>query len=305
MRVLYLNPMPYNANPGVDAIGQGLRHRLGESGIELRVITTDFRGEGFAAEQDAAVRAGIEAGVDAIAIYALDPDTPREAALAAREAGIPLFAFARPHYPVNGSVIYPNFNHGVFMAEHLATLVPEGAPVAIIGGPDVVDDIELDMGLNHGAKISGLNVVNDSNDPRYKNDSDVAEKGKAVTLNLLADFPEIVALIPYNDETMHGALEALREHGRVEEVRTVSRNGTPKAVEAVVRGEHDGTWDLDTVGIGAALGALIARQLSDGEALDDEISMSPVGRMITLERAGSWVPPEQRIPYQPFVEGLE
>jgi ABC-type sugar transport system substrate-binding protein len=305
MRVLFINPMYYGANAGIDAIAHGLQHRLSQDGIELRTLWADFREPGWQDEQAKAVRAGAAAAVDAIVIYALSPATPAEAATEAREQGIPLFAFERPYYRVNGSVIYPNFNHGVLMSEYLASLLPKGAKAAIIGGPDVVDDIELSYGLVHGAKQAGLTVVNDPFDERYKNPSDVAEEGRVVTLRILDDFPDIEGLIPYNDETMHGSVEALRERGLLGTIKTVSRNGTPKAVEAVKAGYHHGTWDLDCVGIGTAAGELVVRQLVRGESLDDEISMSPVGRIVGPKEAETWLPPWERVPYDPLHEGLD
>jgi ABC-type sugar transport system substrate-binding protein len=204
---------------------------------------------------------------------------------------------------VDGSVVYPNFNHGVYMAEYLATLVRPGARVAVVGAPDVVDDIELMLGLLHGIEISGLTRVNDPEDPRYKNTSDVASGGKEKTANLLADFGKLDALIPFNDETMLGAVEALREAGRLGEMKMVSRNGTPAAVELVRTGVHHGTWDIDPLGIGQTAADLIARLVIDHENLDGLCVASPIGKMITPDRAASWVPWQQRIPYNPLLPG--
>ena len=68
-------------------------------------------------------------------------------------AGDPVVSLERPRFSVDGSVVYPNFNHGVYMAQYLATLVGPGARVAVVGGPDVVDDVELMIGLLHGIEI--------------------------------------------------------------------------------------------------------------------------------------------------------
>jgi ABC-type sugar transport system substrate-binding protein len=190
------------------------------------------------------------------------------------------------------------------MGEHLASLLAPGARVGVIGGPDVVDDIELLIGIQHGLRSSGLMIVNDPFDPRYKNDSDVASGGKEKGANLLADFAELDGLVPYNDETMLGVLEALDEAGRAGEVTMVSRNGTPNAVEAIRTGRHHGTWDLDCPGIGATMGDLVVRQLVDGEVLDGYCAATPIGRMITPENAGRWVPWSERIPYDPLPMGL-
>lgn len=305
MRVLYVNAMEYGANAGVDAIAHGLVHRLRQADIEPRVLCADFRSANWAAEQAAAVRAGIEAGVDGIVVYVLDADEPAAAVGDARAAGIPVFTIERPHFAVDGCVVYPNFNHGSYMGEHLATLLAPGARVGVIGGPDVVDDIELLLGIQHGLRSSGLTIVNDPLDPRYKNDSDVASGGKEKGANLLADFADLDGLVPYNDETMLGVLAALDEAGRAGEVRMVSRNGTPNAVEAILAGRHHGTWDLDCPGIGATIGDLVVRQLVDGEVLDGYCSATPIGRMITPESASQWIPWSERIPYDSLPMGLE
>lgn len=304
MRVLYVNPMQVGSNAGVDVLGQNLAHTLRQNDVELRMITADFRHDDRLETLSAAVCAGIEATVDAIVVWVLDPAEPAREVAAAREAGIPVISLERPRYPVDASVVYPNFNHGVYMAEYLATIVEPRARVAVVGGPEVVDDIELMLGLVHGLGISGLQLVNDPEDPRYKNITDVAAGGREKTLNILGDFDHLDALIPYNDETMLGSLQALRETGRLGEMKMVSRNGTPNAVRAIRDGLHHGTWDLDIPGIGVTVGELVVQRLH-GEDLDGLCVASPIGRMITPERAETWVPWEERIDYVTIPEGLD
>jgi len=296
VRVLYVSPMPYGANAAVDAICHGIESRVAGSGGDLRVGYADFADPDWRALADRAVRAGADAGFDAIVIWVIDPETPAQAVRYARAAGVPVVSLERPRFTVDASVVYPNFNHGVYMAEYLATLVPPRARVAVVGGPDVVDDIELLAGLRHGLEISGLTRVNDPEDPRYKNTTDVASGGREKTANLLADFASLDALIPFNDETLLGAVEALREAGRLGEVKMVSRNGTPAAIELVRAGIHHGTWDIDPPGIGQTIADLAIR-VAGSEELDGLCLSSPIGRMITPERAGAWIPWQERIPY--------
>jgi len=292
--------MPYGANAAVDAICHGLESRLAENGVELRVAYADFADPDWRAEADRAVRAGADAGFDAIVIWVTDPATPADAVGYARGKGVPVVSFERPRFAVDASVVYPNFNQGTYMAEYLATLLPPGGRVAVVGGPDVVDDIELLLGIVHGLKASGLTRVNDPEDPRYKNTTDVASGGKEKTANLLADFGDLDGLVPFNDETMLGAVEALRDAGRLGEVKMVSRNGTPAAVQLVRDGIHHGTWDIDPIGIGQAVAGLAIRAAVGHEDLDGFCVSSPVGKMITAERAAAWIPWRQRIPYNPL-----
>jgi len=299
-RVLYVSPMRYEANAAVDAIGHGLQARLADGGAEMRVAYADFDDADWREQADRAVRAGADAGYDAIVIWVIDPAIPAAAVSYARERGVPVVSMERPRFSVDASVVYPNFNHGVYMAEHVASLLPAGARVAVVGGPDVVDDIELLLGIRHGLTAAGLVTVNDPEDPRYKNTTDVASGGKEKTANLLADFPSLDGLVPFNDETLLGAVEALREAGRLGEVRMVSRNGTPAAIELVRAGIHDGTWDIDPPGIGQTVADLVLRRLT-GENLDELCVASPIGRMITPRRAASWVPWHERIDYKPLL----
>jgi ABC-type sugar transport system substrate-binding protein len=303
MRVLYVSPMPYGANAAVDAICHGLESQLAASDIELRVAYADFAAQAWRSAADAAVRAGADAGYDAIVMWVVDPDVPAAAVGYARDKGVPVVSLERPRFAVDGSVVYPNFNHGVYMAEYLATLVPPSARVAVVGGPDVVDDIELMAGLLHGLRLCGLTVVNDPEDPRYKNTTDVASGGREKTANLLADFDQLDALVPFNDETMLGAVEALRDSGRLGEVKMVSRNGTPAAVELVRAGVHHGTWDIDPTGIGQIVADFVKRLIVAHENLDGLCVSSPIGRMITAENAERWVPWRQRVPYNELLPG--
>src|ERR1700727_237123 len=88
---------------------------------------------------------------------------------------------------------------------------PGWRELAVVGGPDVIDDIELLAGIRHGLNATGLVTVNDPEDPRYKNTTDVASGGQEKTANLLADFPSLDGLVPFNDETMLCAVQGLRD----------------------------------------------------------------------------------------------
>jgi ABC-type sugar transport system substrate-binding protein len=303
MPVLYVSPMPYGANAAVDAVCHGLDNALAAGGADMRVLYADFATDGWRELAAGAVDAGVAAGVEAVVLWLIDPAVPAEAVARARAAGIAVVTLERPRFPVDASVVYPNFNHGVYMSEYLATLLPPGGRVAVVGGPDVVDDIELMLGLLHGLDAAGLRRVNDPEDPRYKNTTDVASGGKEKTANILADFGQLDGLIPFNDETLLGAVEALREAGRLGEVKMVSRNGTPAAVELIRAGVHHGTWDIDGPGIGAAAAGLVLRALA-GEELDGLCLASPIGRMITAERAAAWVPWDRRTERRPLRVGL-
>ncbi|HEV8715611.1 MAG TPA: substrate-binding domain-containing protein [Candidatus Binatia bacterium] len=305
MRVLYVNVLPYGAHPGIDALAHGLDDRLRQARIDLRTLTIDVRQPDWVEKQTRAIQQGIDARVDGIVVYVLDPAHPARAVAAARGRGIPVFTLERPRYAVNAALVYPNFNHGVYMAEHLASLLPAQAEVAVIGGPEVIDDIELVLGIVHGVQRSGLQLVNDPFTDRHRNREDVQAGGREAARRVLADFAHLDGLIPFNDETMLGTLEAIDEAGRAGEMKLVSRNGSPKAVEAVIAARSHGTWDIEITTIGAAVGELVTRVLVGGENLQDELAIAPLGRMITAENVHTYRPWSVRVPYVPLIEGLD
>jgi ABC-type sugar transport system substrate-binding protein len=304
VRVLYVMPLPEGGNPAIDAIGHGVEAAVRAGGGEVRCLVTDFREPDLAARTAVAFEQGVAAGVDAIVMYALDPAEPAAAAAATRSAGVKLFSLVPPDFPVDGAVVYPNFNHGLGMAQWLSPRLGPDARVGVIGGPDTPDDAEEVVGLIYGFGRAGVTVVNDATLPQWCNLIDVAEGGEDVARRLLAAHPDITALVPYNDETMLGTLRVLAEQGRTGTLPVISRNGSPAAIEMIRAGASTATWDLDATGIGWAGGALAMRNLT-GNAAEGEQVMSPVGRMISLENIESWLPWNQRIEWNPLIVGFE
>jgi ABC-type sugar transport system substrate-binding protein len=198
-RVVYLNPMDYGTNPGVDAIAHGLQHRLETAGLELRVVFNDFSRSDWRERAMTAIDAAIAAKFRAIIIYVLDPTEPAAAVARARKAGLQVFSFERPRFAVDGSLVYPNFNQGTYIAEHLADRLRPGATVAVVGGPKIIDDDELVAGIVNGVDRSGLNRVNDPTEDKYRNQSDLRPGGRDAALRILADFPHLDGMVPFND----------------------------------------------------------------------------------------------------------
>jgi ABC-type sugar transport system substrate-binding protein len=302
-RVLYLNPMDYGTNPGVDAIAHGLQHRLGTAGLELRVVFNDFARADARERAATTIDVAIAAKFRAVVIYVLDPMEPAAAVARARQAGLQVFSFERPRFPVDGSLVYPNFNQGTYMAEHLADRLQPGAAVAVFGGPKIIDDDELVAGIVNGVDRSGLHRVNDPTEDRYRNETDLRPGGRETALRILSDFPHLDGMVPFNDETMLGTLDALAETAR-QGIKVVSRNGTPKAVQAVRDGRSEGTWDINAPGIGAALGDMVVRHLGSGYIDGEDLALGPIGQMIDSSNVARWKAWSERIPFTPFAEGV-
>lgn len=301
LQILYVSPMDYEANPAVDSVAHALDFRLSEAGVGLKVGFGDFREPDAANRTEDAVGRGLAAGVDGVAIWCLDPAILQSSVAMVKEAGLPIFSLEKTPFDVEAALVFPNFHHGMYMVEYLAGLLPRGAKIGVIGGPEISDDDELVAGFLYQSERVALELLNDPVIDRYRNKTDVASGGREAALRLLEDIPRMDGLIAYNDETMLGALQALEETGRSDEMTIISRNGTPAAVDAIRQGQAHGTWDPDAPGIGLGLGDLIIKRLVEGEDLDGQISASSVGRMIHPGNVSRWVTYRDRIPYRPLV----
>lgn len=125
-RVLYVNPIQLDANPAIDAIAYGLQHVLRGAGIELRVLFADFREPGYRHRYQAAIEEGIAARVDGMVIYVINPSLFGDAVATARAAGIPVFTFVRPQYPVRERKA-PNCGRSTSVTQKTATVPPSNS----------------------------------------------------------------------------------------------------------------------------------------------------------------------------------
>ncbi len=305
-RVLFVSPMDYGANPAVDSVAQALVHRVTDAGIEPHVGFADFRTpDGGELALNAIIDAALDHRLDAVALWCLVSEPLRAAALKVQSAGVPLFTLERPTFPVEAAIPFPNFQQGMYTVDYLASVLPPGSRVAVIGGPEISDDDELVAGYLHSFERSHLQLLNDPTLDRHRNKTDVAPGGRDAALRVLEDLPDRMdGLIAYNDETMLGTLQALEETGRLGEMLVVSRNGTPEAVRQIGLGRTHGTWDPDAPGIGFVLADLIIERLRTNVAYDGMIVMSPVGRMIHPGNVERWVTYADRIPYRQLTNQL-
>src|SRR5882757_8001956 len=188
-RALYVSPIAYGCNDAVDAIGHGIDATLAAHGIEMRVICADFRDAGWTHTAVRAIDAAVKAGFRAIIGYLIDPEPLRVALSRARTRGLVVCSFIRPPYPIDGSVVIPAFDQGMRMAESMAAALAPGARVCVIPGPGVPEEVEEMIGVAHGLRARGLQLLNDPTDTRFHNVSE--ERGaRNAAHRVLSTFPE-------------------------------------------------------------------------------------------------------------------
>jgi ABC-type sugar transport system substrate-binding protein len=290
-KIVFIDPVPLFAHSAMDYIVNGLNVALEDRGIDLRVMNDDTiftKGHDYPTRS---IRRAIDAGIRTIGFYVVDPLAGAAAVADARRAGIAVFTIGMPSFPVDASLVYPGFNQGVLMMQFLLNRLPPGARVGIIGGPDALTAAEEVAGLAFAAKRNPAYVlVNDPELPRYRNLTEDRAGGRAAALRLFSDFDGLSGLIPYNDESLLGALDAIDALKLPHPPLMVSRNGSPRAIEMIRAGRSEGSWDLDAPGVGRQFGALLIDRILSARIFDQHIEMTPVGAMVTRENLANWVP---------------
>ncbi|HEO71093.1 MAG TPA: sugar ABC transporter substrate-binding protein [Candidatus Hydrogenedentes bacterium] len=123
---------------------------------------------------------------------------------------------------------------GDYLAQHLET----GAPVAIIEGvPTAFNAIQRKQGFEDAMKEAGLKVVASQSADWH------TDKANKVVAALIADHPELKALLCANDNMALGAVAALRTAGKLDEIKVVGFDNINAVQELVKRGDIVATAD--------------------------------------------------------------
>jgi ABC-type sugar transport system substrate-binding protein len=303
-RVGFIPCLPPGLHPGMDALAHGIAHELESDHASLCVFPADLRGgrDAIASAQSRALYGALTHGVEAIILFVLDMREPEAAVATALSRAIPVISIHSPTYPVSAALIVPNYHQGVLLAQALARAIPAAAQrprVAILGGPEILDDVELVRGAVFGVTGSGLELVNDPFAPEYRNLDDVRGAGRRAAERVLDDHLPFDGWIVFNDETLVDALDALDARHLGGRLPTVSRNGSPHAIAALRRGRTSATLDYQLPELGALAGrtalAAVRKQLPHGSLVS-----APIGELFTAENADRYRPWSERAPQRPL-----
>lgn len=288
-----------DSNPVANAIAQGLNATLTEAGATMtRSLAIDSTtGNIDIAAQSQALTRAVAAKPDAIAYFVLDPTASRPQLEEAQSQGMPVFAaFGKPAFDVNAYIALADEDQGYVSAQYLAEHLPEGAKVAIIGGPSTPNVLAEEAGALKALEEAGMTVVGDVEQQR--NLSDNAAGGKEIMQGILQQHPDIQGVFVYNDDSALGAIAATKQAGA--DVLFTSRNGTTDAIAAIKAGDLLATCDIQPLELGRRLGEAILGQLEGehdltGTALIE--SPSADGCLVTADNVDEWKAPEEQIDY--------
>jgi len=218
-------------NPFFVTLNEGAEEKAAELGATLTVVDAQDN----ASKQASDIEDLIQQEVDLIMINPVDSEAVAAAVESANSANIPVITVDRS--AAGGEVVShiasDNTAGGEMAAEHLTSIVGEGAAVAELEGvPGSSAARERGEGFNKIAAES-LDVV--AKQTANFNRSE----GLSVMENILQANPDIKGVFAHNDEMALGALEAIEASGK--DIAVVGFDATDDAVKAVEDGRLDGT----------------------------------------------------------------
>ncbi|HVP18757.1 MAG TPA: sugar ABC transporter substrate-binding protein [Spirochaetia bacterium] len=260
-------------------------------GVDVIVLNADTKPE----KELANVEDAITKQVDGIVLFSVSMSSMAGSLDKAKAAGIPVFMIfgysEKTRDKVVGVIQAPTGVSSKLCGEWIAKNVPEGE-IAVITGFPGRGDAE--------AYTDGFVKAVAANNPKLKVVSVVPgdwNRQKAYTQmqNIITAHPKLVGAFVQNDDMALGAIRALQEAGKMQQVSIVAQNAAPYGVEAV----RAGTLKM-TVGWSPSQEAMIACKL-----LVDHLNGKKVPNLVqspmriittkTLNDAVPWDPTQQMV----------
>ncbi|MEA2401675.1 MAG: ribose transport system substrate-binding protein [Thermoleophilaceae bacterium] len=220
---------------GAAAISRSKKTAAGFPNMEL--TTTDARGD--AATQSSQVDDLIARGVDVLILSPADAKALAPAAKRATDAGIKVIASDRNvDSPVSTYIGSDNVEAGRVGGKYIVdTLGGKGNVVELQGSLGASPTIDRNKGFEEALQGSDIKVIA-SETADYARD-----KGLQVMENLLQRFGagKIDAVFTHNDEMSLGAIQAIKEAGRQDEIKVVGVDGQQSALRAIEAGQYAAT----------------------------------------------------------------
>jgi ribose transport system substrate-binding protein len=189
--------------------------------------------------------------VNAIVFYPLDPKATTPVLAQAKKAGVAVVAidsnFGDPKSPVTPGItaqVWQGRDEMAFLQATALAKVKPGAKVGLIGiGAPVPALKYTNAREKYYAEKLGLSVVGSAD-----NGSDDVTGGEKAGNALIQQYPDMNAVIAYNDPSGVGAVVAAKAAGKT--LTVIGLNGTSDGIQAVKDGRFAATVQGDSPGVG-------------------------------------------------------
>lgn len=182
-------------------------------------------------------------GVDAILCQAIDANAIGSVCDSAADAGVVIIAYERPITNPNCSyyIAFNSMHAGEIMAQSLIDLVPEGRYVYLHGDASVSDTLIYKQGsddvLAPHLESGAITIVADQYCDGWSADEALKHTENALTANN----NEIDAIIPANDNTAGGVIQALAAQGLDGKIPVSGMDGDIAACQRIIEGTQIST----------------------------------------------------------------
>jgi ribose transport system substrate-binding protein len=204
----------------------------------MTLLTAD--GRGSATTQTSQVDDFVARGVDVLIISPFDSKALAPAVKRATDAGVKVIASDRNvDAPVTTYIGADNVDAGKAAGDYIVKLLPDGGNVIELQGSlGASPTIARHQGFEDAIKANSDVKVIESQTANYDR-----AQGLKVTEDLLQAHGsgEVDAIFAHNDEMALGAIQAIREAGRADEIKVVGIDGQESALRLVEAGRYAGT----------------------------------------------------------------
>lgn len=196
-------------------------------------------GQGDSATQTSQIEDLLVRGIDVLIISPVDAAALAPVVDRAREEGVQVVASDRSvDTEVATYLGADNVAAGEVAGEFVAELLSDGGRVAVLQGSlGASPTIDRQAGFVDALASSGVEVIADQS----------ADYDRAEGLRVMEDYlqrfgqGEIDAVFAHNDEMALGAIQAIEESGRLDEIAVVGIDGQESALDAVEAGKYEAT----------------------------------------------------------------
>ena len=228
----------------------------------------------------------LQQDIDALLLSPWDAPSGATAVEAANRAGVPVFVLdiGVTSGEIESFLVSDNYGGGVLAGEHM---------IEALGGEGQVALIQTQLGYEIPAlrgegfedtvTAAGIEVV-----ARQPGNSQRAE-GLAVMENYLQTYPDLDGVFAYNDEMALGAIEAIYNANKQDQITVIGFDAIPDALEAISQGRMEATVAQQPCLIGER-GVEMANAFLNGEEIESEVFVDV--QLITEENVDEFLEAE-------------
>ncbi len=255
------------SNPFFSAMDKGAKKAAEAIGAKLN--TQDAQLD--LANQNTQIDAFIQQGVDLIVISAVDEAGIEPAIQRAKEAGIIVIAVDTPAHGADVVIMTDAVQAGERSCDYLFTQMGGKGEVLLVDGTPIQTIVDRITGCRNVAEnYPDIKIVGQQ---ASKNDR---ASGLMVTTDMLTAHPDVTGIFGMNDPSALGAVLAVEQAGKAEQIKVTGVDGSPEAVEELKR---EGSPFIGTAtqspGVMVEEAVKIAVEMTKGKAPEQKTVLIP------------------------------